>query len=377
MYLTTIILLLFITTISGVELLLRVHRALNKKKSYYKNIRTEHELLGWIHIPSLSTEIKGKEWSVKLITNSLGFRDEEHYIEKKNNVIRILLLGDSFVAAIRVPYEKTFHQVMRRELEKSLNANIETINLAVGGWTTANEYLAFKEIGVKYKPDIVILVIYIHNDIYENSLRLKGGGKWSWPVFEIREGELALVPKEVAINYRVHKRKGLLKKLFGRFLLFRILYRKILKRGSYPSLFDVYLCEYPEEWLKAFEITKKLILKIKELAESIGAYFLVVIAPSPWQVESERWLKVLKEYPSMQRKKWCLENPDRVLIDFFKKNKFDYLWLLPYLRHVTNKDKKLYFRTIDHWNEIGERIVGLILADKLKSIILQRINRVR
>jgi hypothetical protein len=350
-------------------MVLRIEHRLNVRSVYYKGLRTPHPTLGWTHIPNLNVNIKGKEWLVSIKTNSLGFRDVEHHVKKSNNTIRILLLGDSYVAAIRVPYETTFHQVMKRELERTFNVKIETINLAVGGWTTANEYLAFKEIGVKYEPDIVILVLYIHNDIYENSLKLKGGGPWSWPVFELFQGDLKLIPKERALNYKKAIRRSLIERIFGRFFICRMIYRKILKKGKYPELFDVYLKKYPKEWLDAFRITEKLVMEIYKITKSINARFLVVLAPSPWQMETNRWLCTLKKYPSMKGKKYYMEKPDRTLIKFLKERKINYIWMLPSLRRITKKGKMLYFMSVDHWNKTGEHVVGLLIAKKLKGII--------
>src|SRR5438093_12171273 len=104
--------------------------------------------------------------------NSVGFRDREHPVAKPSCVRRIVLLGDSFLEAIQVPFEQSVSSVLERRLNER-SKTTEVINFGVSGFGTAREYLALREYGLRYKPDLVLL-FFVGNDVSDNSRRLQG-----------------------------------------------------------------------------------------------------------------------------------------------------------------------------------------------------------
>ena len=112
-------------------------------------------------------------------TNSFGMRDKEYSLEKPENTLRIALLGDSFAFGWGVAQEKSFGEVMERELNKALGKekNIQVLNFAVPGYSTFQQVALFKERALQFNPDIV-LIFFVENDFglpfYVRSLD-KGG----------------------------------------------------------------------------------------------------------------------------------------------------------------------------------------------------------
>ncbi|HEY0780996.1 MAG TPA: SGNH/GDSL hydrolase family protein [Thermoanaerobaculia bacterium] len=90
-------------------------------------------------------------------SNSLGYRDREHSIEKPPGVFRIVVLGDSIAAGLRVDrYEDVFPAILERLLrERGLRA--EVINFAVSGYNTQQEVETLEAKGLRYQPDLVLL----------------------------------------------------------------------------------------------------------------------------------------------------------------------------------------------------------------------------
>jgi len=85
-------------------------------------------VLGWKQVPNLRWTWAGHDWyasdfSVRVETNALGFRDIARDFPKPPGVKRVALLGDSFIEALQVPFEKTAGQI----LEQSLNRKSEHI----------------------------------------------------------------------------------------------------------------------------------------------------------------------------------------------------------------------------------------------------------
>jgi hypothetical protein len=106
-----------------------------------------------------------------------GFRYTPVNSEKPTDTKRIIILGDSFVQAAGVPYAKSFPGL----LEHWLNAGEERmrweiINLAVGDWGTAQEWIALREYGMAYSPDVVIVQTFPMNDMANNAIGLVNTG---------------------------------------------------------------------------------------------------------------------------------------------------------------------------------------------------------
>ena len=102
----------------------------------------------------------------KSLTNSRGWRDSEHFLDNPDGAFRILILGDSNTFGAIVPANLIYTRV----LEDSLRAegkNVEVISIAYGRWGTDQELEAFREEGIRYNPDLVILQ-FSANDISDN-----------------------------------------------------------------------------------------------------------------------------------------------------------------------------------------------------------------
>jgi hypothetical protein len=132
-------------------------------------------VLGWVGIPD-----KVGVYShlpdvtrVDVVFNSRGFRDKEHSYSKPDGMFRILILGDSFVQARQVPQECAFTEILENLLNKHANpGHFEVINAGVSGYSTDQEYLYFVTEGYKYHSDLILLVFFTQNDVWNNSDRL-------------------------------------------------------------------------------------------------------------------------------------------------------------------------------------------------------------
>lgn len=93
------------------------------------------------------------------VFNSDCFRGSREYsIEKPENVYRIVLLGDSFVFGDGLNESQTLAAQLEQKLNsKGTEKTFEVLNLAVGAYNTHLEVSRFERLGLKYKPDIVII----------------------------------------------------------------------------------------------------------------------------------------------------------------------------------------------------------------------------
>jgi HEAT repeat protein/lysophospholipase L1-like esterase len=97
--------------------------------------------------------------------NSEGLRDREHDVAKRPGTWRIVCLGDSVTLGGLIRPRQAFPQVLERRLQAS-GTEAEVFNVALFGWSTRQERIAYERIARRYRPDQVLLGVCL-NDIPE------------------------------------------------------------------------------------------------------------------------------------------------------------------------------------------------------------------
>lgn len=137
---------------------------------------------GWIPKPNLK-DVKLFDNKI-LNTNSKGLRGKKDFpYTKDREKLRILILGDSFTFGDEVSDDETYSSYLQKMLP-----HVEVINMGVHGYGHDQMLILFKEEGVKYQPDIVILG-FLALDMSRNLLRFRDFAK---PCFVLDKGALKL-----------------------------------------------------------------------------------------------------------------------------------------------------------------------------------------
>jgi lysophospholipase L1-like esterase len=106
----------------------------------------------------------GTTYGRVVVKNADGLRDRDFAVPKPADTYRILVLGDSFTWGVGLDVEETIPKQLEAALKTSTSGTIEVINASVPGMNTVNELAMLKETGLKYQPDMILL-IYLLNDI--------------------------------------------------------------------------------------------------------------------------------------------------------------------------------------------------------------------
>lgn len=136
-------------------------------------IKADNPDIGHMHEPGAEAFLMGVD--VKI--NSDGLRDEEYTVERNNNH-RIAVLGDSLTFGWGVEKQDTYEVVLENMLSETRPT--EMINFGHGNYNTVQQLNLFKEKGLKYKPDSVV-VFYFINDAEVTPVR----SRWT-PVARLR-----------------------------------------------------------------------------------------------------------------------------------------------------------------------------------------------
>ncbi len=367
---------------------------------------------GWAHQPGATGRWFNpyNEYNVEVTINSKGLRDVEMDYVKAADEFRILVLGDSYVEGMRVPLEQTFSKV----LEQRLNAvdspiKFQVINAGVSAWGTDQALLWYRNEGVKYEPDLVILGFFPGNDFLNNSeaLEVENFGAVRKPFFYLDGDQLALryypfnpdqAPKAAASpavqqatetaaasaltaplqtwrpwlqnNSALYRfvtpmlRESIppLARLLVRWGLLEPGQEEIdatLPADYIPVTYGVYRRPPTEQWQDAFTLTNALIRALDKEVSASGVRLAVVIMTAQEQVYPDFWQGLLQRYPAMQDNDWDMEQPNRVLYSILDGSNIPYLDLLPIFRQrAASARNLLHLRHDGHWTADGERLAG-------------------
>jgi HEAT repeat protein len=108
--------------------------------------------------------------------NRDGLRDRTRPEEKPAGFWRVAVLGDSVTLGAETrPYE-AYPQVLEARL-RGAGRRIEVMNVALWGWSTRQERIAYERIARRYRPDQVLLAVCL-NDIPELQNNLARPPRW-------------------------------------------------------------------------------------------------------------------------------------------------------------------------------------------------------
>jgi hypothetical protein len=154
---------------------------------------TYDSVRGWALMPG-GRGWQREEGNAYIAINRDGFRGPRRSRKKPKNVFRVALLGDSFTEAQQLPYEQTFGAVIERELARCSalsGRKVEVLNFGVDSYGTAQELLTLREQALAFAPDMVVVAVFIGNDVRNNSVDLEGDK--CRPFFDERDGRLVPV----------------------------------------------------------------------------------------------------------------------------------------------------------------------------------------
>lgn len=245
---------------------------------------------------------------MNLKTNSAGFHDVEHSLEKSINTFRVVVLGDSFVEALHVPIAEGFCQQLQLCLENKLqDKQVEVINLGLSGRGPAQHYRILEKKGLRYHPDLVIMAILPGNDFEDSSFDFN---TYPYkPLYRIdKNDEIELLPYSIPPAW--HPRSLLQHSSMAYFLVYEILQRPFWKNlfttklglipfkadaekhqksaiePSFPLNLGLYIEPPLPIWQEAYRITLRMILATSDLSRGHGAQFIAFAIPNKRMVEN-------------------------------------------------------------------------------------------
>ncbi len=104
-------------------------------------------------------------WPPEQEWNKDGLRDRAHPKEKLPGDFRVAFLGDSVTLGAGIEAAEAYPQVLQASLDAA-GQQIEVMNVALWGWSTRQERIAFERLVRPYRPDQAVLAVCL-NDLAE------------------------------------------------------------------------------------------------------------------------------------------------------------------------------------------------------------------
>ena len=336
---------------------------------------------GWGHTPGDSFQRVTNGRSVEIQINSLGLRSPETAYEKKPGTMRVLVLGDSFTEAFQVPAESIYPSRIEQLLNTRNAREYEVINAGVAGYGTDNALLFYRHEGYKYDADVVLLSLYVGNDIRNNWYRLDtiDSGGLRKPYFSPGPDglELNMYPfdrhSSLTTRIKIFLNRNVRLYSFARELRDRLRSREIpAGRGddgappTVPLDMQLFDSSVNENWEIAWSVTEQLIGMLRDEVEAAGQRFVVALIPTKAQVHRHYWQAFLADMEGLDLSDFRLDWPTERLRRILESRGIEFIDLAPAFREqAAAADSELYIPDDGHWNEAGHDIAAATIAGYL------------
>jgi hypothetical protein len=359
-------------------------------------------MLGW-RTKSHTVKIDATDGYVhQVVTNSAGMHDREHALHKDKDVFRILVLGDSFVAAEQVTEREGSHSVIESVLNTLSNSHIryEVISAGESGWGPAQELMYFRTAGHFYNPDLVLVFWYAGNDlsdvIPDHSRSCSGIGCYS-PYFAVCNGRFdtepwfsvpGISPAKTKCSKGAKALTRSLNYLYHQSRLYQQLTPLLAQRQSGVKLsfrFSPWLEDNHDEILEyAYQVTDGIFTTLANEANQVGAKTAVIIV-SPKEainfelLSSRKQLEMIEQikiqYPSFSGK---LNNRlcNQKITKLMTVKSIPVLDLHPaFVKYLRAGGHALYCDKDGHWNVHGNKMAGELIVQWLVNNQLVHFSR--
>jgi hypothetical protein len=149
-----------------------------------------HAQMGWRTVPLWRGRHSHHDFDVTYGTDRYGFRVSPALDESRKR--RIAWVGDSFTFGLGVDDGDTF--VNRLNL---LDRGAAHLNYGIPGFSTDQEWLLIQREVLGFRPDEIVLVVYLGNDLLDNLLDFPLQAVRAKPRFVLEQGRLKLLNRQV------------------------------------------------------------------------------------------------------------------------------------------------------------------------------------
>jgi hypothetical protein len=339
-------------------------------------------------------EVSGKHWipgydgevfvpeagrRVRLRFHRDGFRGPERPYQKPPGVRRVVVLGDSMIAAVAVDEPLTLVGRLEAGLNEGLeggstvgDGRVEVMNFGVSSASTGQELVTYRQIARRYHPDVVVVAFNAGNDLADNCSCLSRAHRLYFD----------LDPHGNLVEHRFTPPAAVLGAWLDRHSRFYVWQKEAFARlraelrerhGRLEPGAEVFRVDAAAPVATAWRISAALFEALEAETTADGAELVVLLVPAPEEVYDDLWRE-------MQRRAGAgvgaldRANPARHLAAIAAGLGVPFLDLGQALRAAaarrtsTVEAEQVFFRGKYHLNERGNRLAAEAVRRWLDTI---------
>lgn len=324
------------------------------------------ERLGWRFAPSARAVLEqpGGDFRSEVQINAEGFRDVD-YPTQGDDRWRVAFLGDSFVANLGVALDEVFTS----RLNESLGPTNEVGNRGVSGYGQVQQLRLLEDLLAKDPPDVVVLVVFPHNDFADNLGTLdwlQGYGRpwarWEDEQLQIEDRFDVPDPQDVDEGSGWARRSQLYE--LARGALLRYAFPRGVPGYREPPELEFFLRESTPRQTEGFAVFDALVELMRDRCQQHDCRFGMVIAPCDWQVDDSEWDALVTGW-NLDVERYDRLLPNQEIESTCREAGIPCLDLTPALRQARAEGASLYFAHDRHWNATANAVVAEALEEWL------------
>lgn len=323
--------------------------------------------IGNHYLPSFEGEVftdeSGKRTHLRF--NPLGFRGPDWSIEKPAGTSRVVLLGDSMIAALAVEEPLILSSTLQTSLTSTTGRPWQVLNFGVSASSPGQELVLYRKLASKYAPDLVVAAFFVGNDLSDSSREMDNYPRIYLELDEagnLRQRPFGAGRAGASTWLNQHSRFYVWQKT----TINRALHVAEASRGARPERYYVYDTDPPERAERAWALIEKVYATLRAEAEAQCARFAVVVLPSGRMIYPEGFDEVRSSAGELAAQ-MDRDEPDRRIEALCARQGLSCLSLTPHLRAALEGDP-LYFNRTGHLTARGQEVARAALTPWLRQL---------
>lgn len=273
----------------------------------------------------------------------------------------VLLLGDSFMAALQVEYEQSFAGLMERGLREALAAPVAVDNAAVVAWDSPHYLITARRLLSERRYDAAIVAVYLGNDIVPRRIdayaprTMTERARFRLPR-NLSRGELV---ESIArpLNDDLERRSHL-------FVLLKNELEVVRMRLGLSARYIPWGVQVENGRNQAWDVTADILSEIEKVGTEHGTPVVFVLLPSNYQVD----LQVLEYHARAMG--YALDRldayqPNRLLGGRLEDRGLHVIDALPAFRAAHREGIQLYGKADPHFAPEGHRVLWEMMKEEV------------
>ncbi len=332
---------------------------------------------------------------MRVAVNSFGIRGPE-IPPKRPGESRILILGDSFIQALHIDYDKTVGRVLERKIDKP---DVRVVQHGMSSWSPLLEWNWLLKKGLTLEPNTVVLVLcpndfwdaesghddaaYVKSAIFAPdgtpSFDISPASYWGAYKLQLFRRAFWTIPA-LCQHWRPQFSQSQIDALLAADeRSFAAALDRIAPQTAVPGLHSsnmsirnhLKLARPSDKWDAATRtnVARSLgyVENIRTLLENKQVKLVITLTPFAWNVSRDE-MKIGRRFYRFADCDISLEPFANKIRDYCRDHQVEYVDLLSAFKKYPSRDgARLFLQSDGHWNEIGHAVAADALFEALTA----------